>query len=120
MQLLTHIVAVLDSVDELAEIDSNVVREMITIISKAEVNIQFIFTSDQSFISEDKQGGIRRVNLVKDKIRKDMWKIALARTRTMPRLRKLRTDLRKKIASRLREKADSEFRFACSFIMDRR
>ncbi|KAI0129137.1 hypothetical protein BJ170DRAFT_682921 [Xylariales sp. AK1849] len=101
------VIIILDGVDELSEGDFDSAKEMISMVSKSEANIQLIFTSDQAHIAEHGDVQMARLDLVKDRIRKDMWKIALARTKSMSRLRKLRPEVRRKIATRLRRKADN-------------
>lgn len=103
-------VIILDGADEIHEDDVDPLKELIFMMTSSDANVQIIFTSDQSFLPESiksKENALKRIDLDKERIRKDMWKIALARTKTLTRLRKLRPEIRKKIASRLRQKADS-------------
>lgn len=103
-----RVIIVLDGLDELTDSDVRVVNEMLSLVTSSEANIQFILTGRSMPLSEHE--GLRSGNLDidKDTVRKDMWKIALARARSMPQLRKLRLEVRRKVAKRLRQEADSK------------
>ncbi|KAH8673354.1 hypothetical protein BX600DRAFT_508630 [Xylariales sp. PMI_506] len=103
----SRVIIILDGLDELMEPDALAWKEAVVLALKDEANIQLVLTSDPEHLSRYADVEVNRLDIFKDKIAKDMWKVAIGRTKTLSRLRKLRPEVRKKIASRLKHKADN-------------
>jgi hypothetical protein len=87
-------IIVLDGLDEMTDPDLYVVNKILSAVARSEAKIQFILTGRSIPLLDASGLKSAKVEIVKETVRKDMWKIALARAKTLPQLRKLRLELR--------------------------
>ncbi|KXJ86264.1 hypothetical protein Micbo1qcDRAFT_153102 [Microdochium bolleyi] len=102
-------ILVLDGLDELDDAHFDEAKKILSSVAGSDAHVQVVFSSGTDFLTAEEEVslGIRKLELTKDKIHKDMWKVAIARTKTLSRLRKLRLEVRRKVATRIRLKADN-------------
>lgn len=105
---------VLDGIDEAEEEAVKSVKGFIKQVREAQLNISILFTSDPSTFDEDADGlMLARFTLDTSNanLKNDLRTIALARMKQLSRLKNLRSGARKKIANKLRSKADSKYSY---------
>lgn len=103
---------VLDGIDEAEEEAAKSVKGFIKQVGDAQLNISILFTSGPSTFDEDADV-LRLAKFTLDtsnaNLKNDLRTIALLRMKQLSRLKKLRSGARKKIANKLRSKADSKY-----------
>lgn len=101
-------VLILDGIDEATEPEMLNILELFNKIASASLNIQILFTSAKEAIPIHEKLNCVKYVIGKENVLKDMRLIALTRMKQLPKLRKLRSEAKKKIVIKLRKKADSK------------
>lgn len=101
-----HLYLILDGIDE-ADMDQRAdFLQLLQSMKAAKANIHVIFTSRPSLKDELQPLEAEVVEVTTEKISGDIHELIEARLRSLPRLRKFRLPVKKKIAANLKGKAD--------------
>lgn len=107
-----RLLLVLDGIDEAEEEAAKSVKGFIKQVGEAQLNISILFTSGPSTFDED-EDSLKLAKFTLDtsnaNLKNDLRTIALVRMKQLSRLKNLRSGARKKIANKLRSKADSKY-----------
>lgn len=106
----SRVILVLDGIDEVGAADQSKLVDMLLQIRKDELNIQVVLTGRPNIAPTIKVFEPDTIEVTKAKVTKksgDLWKIILARCKKLPKLKRLRPQLWKTIAIKLKQKADS-------------
>lgn len=101
-------IMVLDGIDEMPEEDFSKLLELFGKLRDGKCTVQVVATCDPS--REDRLGKVltSRVDLTKERIRRDMRDVALSQAKTLPRLQKLRANFGRAVARKVSTQADCE------------
>jgi len=103
----SHLYLVLDGIDEALEDDQLVIVELFRQIAAEGLNIHVLFTARPAL--QDKLGDLKpsKVEINSERVHADIQKLIEARCNSLPRIRKFRRQVRKRIEAKLLRKADS-------------
>lgn len=104
-----RLILILDGIDENEEEEFAKLLKCFHEVKTLGLNVQIVFTSDTSKEPELSSLEPKRIDLVKSKVGRDMQRLVWYRTRTQPRLQKLRVGLRKMIIRKITKQADCEY-----------
>lgn len=101
-----RLVLILDGIDESEDRGISKLVGYFDRIKVQNCRIQVIMTSDPDVEADLSSIATKQLKLVKERIARDLFRFSLFQTRTLTRLRKLRSSFRKTIAQRVSRKAD--------------
>jgi len=104
-----QLILLLDGVDEATDEGFTKLVDIFSKIKSKECRIQVILTSDSDKKTELGALEASSIDLTREKIVPDMRRFAWSRTKTLSRLRKVRTTLRKTIIKKVVRKADCKY-----------
>lgn len=106
-----RLILILDGIDENEDDEFAKLLKYFDEVKRQELNIQIVITSDTDKDLELSSLEAKRIDLVKSKVVRDMQRLVWHRTRTQPRLQKLRVGLRKLIIRKVTKQADCEYTY---------
>ena len=101
-----RLILILDGIDETTDEQFLQLVEFLSTIKAQPSTVQVIYTCDPGKIQELSGLEAKCIDLKCDKIIRDLHRFAWSRTKTLSRLRKLRTTLRRRIIKKVMQKAD--------------
>ncbi|KAL1884038.1 hypothetical protein Daus18300_000147 [Diaporthe australafricana] len=102
-----RLILILDGIERIEEEEFAKLLKCFHEVKPHGLNIQIVLICDTSKESELSSLEPKRIDLVKSKVGRDMQRLVWHRTRTQPRLQKLRVGLRKMIIRKITKQADS-------------
>lgn len=102
------LVLILDGLEETEDEEFEKLLKYFNEVKSRDLNVQIVITSDTSKVSALSSLEPKRIELVKSKVGRDIRRLVWHRTRTQPRLQRLRVDLRKLIIRKVANQADCE------------
>lgn len=103
-----RLVLILDGLEATEDEEFEKLLRYFSEVKSRDLNVQIVITSDTSKVSALSPLEPRRIDLVKSKVGRDIRRLVWHRTRTQPRLQRLRVDLRKLIIRKVTKQADCE------------
>lgn len=103
-----RLVLILDGLEATGDEEFEKLLRYFTEVKSRDLNVQIVITSDTSKESALSCLEPTRIDLVKSKIGRDIRRLVVHRTRTQPRLQRLRVDLRRLIIRKVTKQADCE------------
>jgi hypothetical protein len=98
---------ILDGVDEASEDDKTVLLEVLKELTKDKLNVQVLFSGRPELKTALGEFTPSTLDMTRESIASDMKKLAEARIRSLPRVRKFHRQTRKHMEEKLLQKADS-------------
>ena len=101
-----RLILVLDGIDQTTREDLLTLTKLLSKVKSQECPIQVIFTCDPDKKQHLSILEAKCIDLTRDKITRDMRRLAWSKTKTLSRLRKLKINVRKTIRKKVMQKAD--------------
>lgn len=103
-----RLVLILDGLGETEDQELQKLLRYFSEVKSRDLNVQIVITSDTNKLSTLASLEPKRIDLVKGKIGRDIRRLVWHRTRTQPRLQRLRPGLRRLIIHKVTKQADCE------------
>lgn len=103
-----RLVRILDGLEAIEDEEFEELLRYFGEIKSRDLNVQIVITSDTSKVSALSSLEPQCIDIVKSKVGRDIRRLVWHRTRTQPRLQRLRVDLRRLIICKVAKQADCE------------